>query len=307
MFDGISTFALIIYVILLLIALLVLTFVVLLVHSGLFTSVDDVGTGKPPIGQAIIAYRFQKGPYNQAGQIFTEAALIAPDNKALGIYYDDPNKVDSYNLRYVVGSILSEGNAPVDEEMVKKFTDKEFKILHLPEVSYAVHTQFPHITTLSILIATNKAYPRLKEYIEERKLCAYPFIEYYDGKVIHFMAPLSKQEEFFVPECEQEAGGDQPSTECESTMLSTSQSSEEDYNQQDVTQTSVDDDSEKNEEAEPVQEQANGDAECIQKVADCNAEAAGNENNSCLKATEDDQGSDDSSSSFELLKHDIAE
>lgn len=113
-----------------------------------------------------------------------------------------------------------------------------------------------------------------------------------------------------MPECEHEAGGDQPSTECESTMLSTSQSSEEDYNQQDLTQTSNDDESEKTDEPEKIEDQqAIGDAECIQKVADSNADAARNENanNSSLQATEDDQGSDDSSSSFELLKHDIVE
>ena len=31
-------------------------------------------------------------------------------------------------------------------------------------------------------------------------LCAYPFIELYDGGSIHFMAPLSKQKDFYVPE-----------------------------------------------------------------------------------------------------------
>lgn len=93
MFEGISTTALLIYVSLLLVALIALTLFVLLVYSGLFHVLDDVGTGKPPMGQAIIAYKFEKGPYGSAGQIFTEVAIIAPDNKALGIYYDDPDKV----------------------------------------------------------------------------------------------------------------------------------------------------------------------------------------------------------------------
>lgn len=296
MFDGISTVVLLVYVILLLLTLIVLTLVVLLVHSGLFRSVDDVGTGKPPIGQVIIAYRFQKGPYNQAGQIFTEAAIIAPHNKALGIYYDDPNKVESHNLRYVVGSILSEGTTPVDEEMVKQFTDREFKIIHLPEVSYAVHTKFPHITTLSILIGVYKAYPMLKDYIEEHKLCAYPYIEYYDGSMIHFFAPLSKQDEFYVPECEQDARGDQ-AADYDSTVLSTSQSSLNDSQlSPDLTQTSVEDEPEAKEDQSPI----------VERVVLAGGEENGNNNAEITDeqnmTKDEDQESEDSTSSFELLK-----
>ena len=35
---------------------------------------------------------------------------------------------------------------------------------------------------------------------KERKLCAHPWIEIYDGENIHYMAPLSKQDQFYVPE-----------------------------------------------------------------------------------------------------------
>uniref|UniRef100_A0A0B6YU68 Testis-expressed sequence 264 protein n=1 Tax=Arion vulgaris TaxID=1028688 RepID=A0A0B6YU68_9EUPU len=222
MLEGISTTVLLIYVSLLVLALIALTLLVLLVHSGLFRSVSDVGTAKPPIGRAVIAYKFQTGPYGSSGQIFTEAAIIAPNNKALGIYYDDPDKVDSNETRYVVGSVISEDASSIDEDLVKKFTEKDYKILHLPEVTYAVQTKFPHITTLSILIAVHKAYPRLKSYIEEHKLCAYPFIELYDGKTIHFLAPLSKQDEFYVPECHQKTDYDQASFDGDGTMLNTS-------------------------------------------------------------------------------------
>lgn len=93
MLEGVGPSALLIYVTVLVIVLIALTLLVLLIHSGLLRSLDDVGTGTPPLGQATIAYKFQRGPYSSAGQIFTEAALLAPDNKALGIYYDDPDKV----------------------------------------------------------------------------------------------------------------------------------------------------------------------------------------------------------------------
>lgn len=35
---------------------------------------------------------------------------------------------------------------------------------------------------------------------QDRKLCAHPFLEIYSNDVIHFMAPLARQGDFYVPE-----------------------------------------------------------------------------------------------------------
>ena len=96
MFESLTTFALILYLIGALLIVMVLTLIWILLYSGVFDSLDDIGTGKPPLGQTVIAYKFQEGPYNEAGQVFTEAAIISPKNKAIGIYYDDPQKVVVY-------------------------------------------------------------------------------------------------------------------------------------------------------------------------------------------------------------------
>jgi len=54
-------------------------------------------------------------------------------------------------------------------------------------------------------MAIFRVYPKLKEYITSRSLCAYPAIEIYTSKSIEFIMPLSKQEEYFVPEfCEEQ-------------------------------------------------------------------------------------------------------
>ena len=37
-------------------------------------------------------------------------------------------------------------------------------------------------------------------YWKANDLCAYPFIELYQDGLIHFLAPLSKQKDFYVPE-----------------------------------------------------------------------------------------------------------
>ncbi|CAG06803.1 unnamed protein product [Tetraodon nigroviridis] len=42
----------------------------------------------------------------------------------------------------------------------------------------------------------------------ERKLCAFPFIEVYSSDVIKYMAPLSRQTDFFVPEMKEEVKTD---------------------------------------------------------------------------------------------------
>ena len=74
--------------------LLIATVVFFVAYCGIFESVE-VGAGTPPLKSAIIAYKFAKGPYKNCGPLFPEAAKVAPDNKALGIYYDDPDKVVS--------------------------------------------------------------------------------------------------------------------------------------------------------------------------------------------------------------------
>lgn len=73
---------------------LIATLIALLLYSGVFETVD-VGAGRPPIGGVVIAYKFARGPYKEVGPLFFEVAKIAPDNKALGIYYDNPVKVSA--------------------------------------------------------------------------------------------------------------------------------------------------------------------------------------------------------------------
>ena len=74
--------------------LIVLTALIFLVYCGLLHNVT-VWTGKPPIGQFTGAYKFQKGPYKNVGDLFTEATSINPKLKMFAVYYDDPMKVQA--------------------------------------------------------------------------------------------------------------------------------------------------------------------------------------------------------------------
>ena len=96
----------------------------------------------------------------------------------------------------------SEEPDPVELEAVTK---EGYKIAHFPKPNYVVLAEFPFTNTLSIYMGIFRVYPKLKEYIATHGLCAYPALEIYTSNKIKFMMPLSKQEDFFVPEfCEEQ-------------------------------------------------------------------------------------------------------
>ncbi|KAK3103326.1 hypothetical protein FSP39_018508, partial [Pinctada imbricata] len=204
---------------------LLLTLAALFYVSGIFHRVE-IGTGKPPIGRVVIAYKFTKGPYKEAGHMFTELMKYTPNGyKTLGIYYDDPKLVEPDNLRYAVGTVLSENGSEIDDHVRKVMEDAGYTIFNLPEVSYVVKSSFPFRTTLSILIAVARVYPRLDQYIKEHKLCAHPFIEVYEGSTMYFMCPLAKQNEFYVEEAKEmrrDDDEDGDDIDDDSSLLSTS-------------------------------------------------------------------------------------
>merc|ERR1719318_191300 len=151
-----------------------------------------------------MAYKTSVGPYKNAGEFFTESFCLLPDREQLGIYYDDPEGIATDMLRCAVGPVLAKGEEkPVPEEM-EKMLKNGFKIVHLPKPSCVVTASFPFTTTLSIFLAIYKVYPRLRDYIAQRNLCAYPAMEIYTDSTIVFMMPLSRQDEFFVSEFQEE-------------------------------------------------------------------------------------------------------
>lgn len=72
----------------------------------------------------------------------------------------------SEKCRYVVGSVLCEGEEKPDEELQKLYEKFGFKVFSLPEVSHAVTTTFPCTTPLSHVLGPYRVYPRLVSYIE---------------------------------------------------------------------------------------------------------------------------------------------
>ncbi|XP_061584487.1 testis-expressed protein 264 homolog [Cololabis saira] len=194
-------------ILLLLIAVLLFCLVVtvggFLLYSGLLSDVL-IKTGPPPVKSVTIAYKFKQGSYKDCGADYTESCSIGPKLSCIGIFYDDPKQRPQEKCRYVVGSILSEGEEKPDEEVLKLYEKFGFKVFSLPEVSHAVTTSFPCTTSLSYVLGPYRVYPTLSSYIEERKLCAFPSIEICNSDVIKYMVPLSHQTDFFVPEMKEE-------------------------------------------------------------------------------------------------------
>ncbi|XP_028262476.1 testis-expressed protein 264 [Parambassis ranga] len=170
-----------------------------ILYSGFLADIT-VLTGCPPIKKIIFAYKFKQGPYKNCGQLFKESNYIGPGLPCVGVFYDDPKKVPGPLCRYAVGSILSEGENKVDEELLKRYETSGFNVFSFPEVTHVVTTSFPHRTFLSILLSVRKVYPRLEHYIKEKRLCAHPFLEIYSEGQIQFMVPLARQGDFYVPE-----------------------------------------------------------------------------------------------------------
>jgi len=174
-----------------------------LVYSGLFTAVD-VRTKEPTYGPLIVAYKTDTGPYRNAGSLYTESYCLLPNREQIGVYYDDPEAVPESQLRYAVGPILGNADEPPSATEMENMRANGFSIAHFPKPNYVVSAVFPFRTTLSIYMAIYKVYPALKQYIASKSLCAYPALEIYTDKEIIFMMPLSRQEEFFVREFQEE-------------------------------------------------------------------------------------------------------
>ncbi|KAM4587778.1 testis-expressed protein 264 homolog [Odontesthes bonariensis] len=185
-------------VVIILLGLLILTATGCVLCAGILTDVT-VQTGCPPTKKITFAYKFKEGPYKNCGELLKEAHSVGPELSCIGVFYDDPKKVCG-PCRYAAGSILSEGEDKVEEELLKRYKASGFNVFSLPQVTHVVTTSFPQKTFFSSLLRVRRVYPQLEHYIKERRLCAHPFLEIYREGQIQFMVPLSRQGDFYVPE-----------------------------------------------------------------------------------------------------------
>lgn len=177
---------------------------------GLFECIE-VKVGQSPFsldGQQI-AYKLHTGPYSKAGHAFTTMTgdLVrighgVSDMCQIGFFFDDPTIRKVNKLRYAAGVILppsTDMTAQLDEAK-EQLESLGYLFTELPKVDHVVYVSFPYRGFLSILIAVKRVYPVIRNYINVHKLCAHPALEIYTADQIHFILPLSKQDNFYLIE-----------------------------------------------------------------------------------------------------------
>ncbi|MEE6528398.1 hypothetical protein FKM82_030658, partial [Ascaphus truei] len=68
--------------------------------------------------------------------------------------------------RYMVGSIVSEGEEKPLPDHVRIFRKHGFKFCAFPDISHAVMATFPYTTPFSIQLATTRVHPALESYVK---------------------------------------------------------------------------------------------------------------------------------------------
>lgn len=112
--------------------------------------------------------------------------------------------MEPLRLRYLVGVVLNDTDQPAAPAVKEQLEAEGFKTARFPAVDHAVTTVFPFRGSVSVMIAMARVYPKLREYIKEKLLCARPLMEIYEDDRVLFVCPLAKQDEFYVEEATEE-------------------------------------------------------------------------------------------------------
>ncbi len=131
-------------------------------------------------GGETIVYEKVTGDYSQSSKYTNRIyhTLLNEDNvvttKGIGIFYDNPQKVDKTKLRSDVGCVLDQ----TDSTTINKLSGK-YQIKILPEGEFLV-AEFPMKGSLSFIMGVMKIYPVINKYSEEYSLKDSPVTEIYD-------------------------------------------------------------------------------------------------------------------------------
>ena len=111
--------------------------------SGIFYQVE-LKCGSPIFGTVFIAYKFYKGPYSNIYKAIKEINSVTnyTNKKIIGIYYDDPKKVEANKQRYIMGVILNDKKLKVDEYSEGEFEKNGYKVICITKINNAVSRIF---------------------------------------------------------------------------------------------------------------------------------------------------------------------
>ena len=169
------------------IILFTLTGVLLILNAyGLFT---DVTFSKHRIGPYLLVFDKWEGDYKVTGAVMKKVSNQLQKEHGItcshqfGLYFDNPEKVQTEKLRSIGGCVVKE----------KTFEDLEalrlkHSVYQFPQTQ-AVASEFPFKGQLSIVFGLMKVYPRLSEYLQTHHLTPGAIMELYDNEKITYIAP----------------------------------------------------------------------------------------------------------------------
>ncbi len=116
-----------------------------------------------------------------------QAAGLSVDS-TVGIYFDNPKRVDSKALRSLVGVVISD-----EETLIRSGVAASYIRL---EADDAFHTSWVYKSGLSIMVAIMKVNPAFAKRAKRQGFEVLQSIEYYDfnNKVLHFYFPKQSLE-----------------------------------------------------------------------------------------------------------------
>jgi effector-binding domain-containing protein len=183
-------------VLLVIVSIVVLVIVGLLIGAGLLKKVTIVEKDQAPI---TFIYDKYTGPYMNTGKIMMRLEKsLAADNitvtRSIGVYYDNPQKVASKDLRSVAGCVLDDKYSSMSADLAKKYS---IAVFPGTKAIVAVH---PYNSKMSILLGIFRVYPKLAKYMKEKGYNNQaPIMEIYDpaAKSIEYVVSLEDRAAFF--------------------------------------------------------------------------------------------------------------
>ncbi len=159
-------------------------------YSGIFYSVT---VEEREVGPYTMILKAHKGSYYGTAKVFEEVAgalkahLDTEKLVGVGIYYDDPAKVKAEELRSECGFIIEGGDLPKIASLRGSYIIKNF-----PKTT-CLACDFPVRTPLAYMLGPSRAYPKIGEYVEEKKYTTEYGMEIYDNaqKKITYCMPIT--------------------------------------------------------------------------------------------------------------------
>lgn len=160
--------------------------VAFMAYMGMFSAVE---VKQKEMGPYKMAYQEFIGPYAQTKVAFDNVYKILTENgiennRGIGIYYDDPSKVEASKLRSDCGSIIEKEYYDKLDVLNGKVKTKDIA------KSNALVVQLPIKNVMSYMFGPMKAYPALMKHAEANNIeLADMAYEVYDmpEKVIYYV------------------------------------------------------------------------------------------------------------------------